>query len=214
MADARVCIVAGMIEPDRSCEIPTDGIDAGAMRESMASVNDSFGRVLASSNAKWVVIGVCALMIVMGGVFSAVAADAYRDGEATRAWPSTTGQILTADVEESVRQERRDNGSYRERRTYTPKVTYAYAIQGVDLAGHRIRADDMGGDRDHAFDAINEYPVGSIVDVYYNPDDPGSSVLQPGADTRAVWLFGGMGGLFVILGLAGLIRMTLVRRGG
>ena len=179
----------------------------------MAGFSVRFGAVRQSSTAKWVVAGVGALMIVMGGVFGAVAADNYRDGEATKAWPSTTGQILTADVDEEVRRERRDNGSYRERRTYTPRITYAYTIQGIEYTGHRIRTDDSGGDRDKAFDTINEYPVGSTVDVFYDPENPDSAVLKQGADTVAVWVFGGVGGLFVVLGLVGVVGATVFRRG-
>ena len=179
----------------------------------MAALSVRFGAMRQSSTAKWVVAGVGALMIVMGGVFGAVAADNYRDGEATKAWPSTTGHILTADVEEDSRRERRDNGSYRTRYTYTPRITYAYTIQGIEYTGHRIRADDSGGDRDKAFDTINEYPVGSLVDVFYDPENPDSAVLKQGADTVAVWLFGGVGGLFVVLGLVGVVGATVLRRG-
>jgi hypothetical protein len=179
----------------------------------MAGFSVRFGVARQSSTAKWVVTAVGALMIVMGGVFGAVAADNYRDGEATKAWPSTTGQILTVGVDEDVRRERRDNGSYRERRTYTPMVTYAYTIQGTEYTGHRIRADASGGDRDKAFDTINEYPVGSLVDVFYDPEHPDAAVLKQGADTVAVWLFGGVGGIFVVLGLVGVVGATVLRRG-
>ena len=179
----------------------------------MASFNVSYGRYRTFSNAKWIVAAVAAIMILIGGVLSAVAYDNYRDGEETKAWPATTGEILSADVEEEERRDRRDNGTYRTRYTYTPRVTYAYTIQGIEYTGHRIRADDSGGDRDKAFDTINDYPVGSIVDVFYDPGDPRSSVLKQGSDPVSVWVFGGIGGLFLALGLAGVGWMTLFRRG-
>lgn len=179
----------------------------------MASFNVSVGRTRRIANTKWVVIGISAVMILVGGVLGAVAYDNYRDGEATKAWPSTSGEILSAQVDQDVRTERQDNGTIRERRTYRPLVTYSYTIQGVEYTGNRIRADDSGGDRDKAFDTINSYPVGSIVDVFYDPADPGSAVLRQGADTVAVWLFGGIGGLFVVLGLVGVVGTTVLGRG-
>lgn len=166
-----------------------------------------------ASTAKWVIAGVAAVLILIGGVFAAIAYDNYQDGEATKAWPSTSGEVLSANVEEKERRERDSDGRSRTRYTYTPRVTYAYTIQGVDYTGHRIRADDSGGDRDKAFDTINDFPVGSTVDVYYDPSNPSSSVLRQGADPVAVWLFGGIGGLFLVLGLVGVIGMTVFRRG-
>lgn len=179
----------------------------------MARLNVSLGGTRRITNAKWIVIGVCAVMTLLGGILSAVAYDTHRDGEATKAWPSTSGEILSSRVDQDVRQERQDNGTIRERTTYRADITYSYTIQGVKYTGHRIRADDTGGDRDKAYDTVNEYPVGSIVDVFYDPADPGSSVLRQGADTVAVWMFGGIGGLFVVLGLVGLGSTAILGRG-
>lgn len=179
----------------------------------MVRINGAIGSVRTSSTMGWVAIGVCALMVVMGGIFAAVAYDNYRDGEATKAWPATSGEILSSSVDQEVRQERQDNGTIRERRTYRPVISYSYTIQGVEYTGHRIRADDSGGSRDKAFDTMNAYPVGSIVDVYYDPADPASSVLRQGADPVAVWLFGGIGSLFLVLGVVGVVGTTVVRRG-
>lgn len=179
----------------------------------MATFNVSLGRTRRIANTKWVVIGICAVMILVGGVLGAVAYDTHRDGEATKAWPSTSGEILSSRVEEEERRDRDSDGRNRTRYTYTARVTYAYTIQGIDYTGHRIRADDTGGDRDKAFDTINDFPVGSTVDVYYDPSDPASSVLRQGADPVAVWLFVGIGALFVVLGLAGAVGTTIFRRG-
>jgi hypothetical protein len=179
----------------------------------MVRFNGVAGSVRRSSTARWVVVAVGAVMVLMGGIFGAVAYDNYRDGEATKAWPSTSGQILTANVDEEERRDRDSDGRIRTRYTYTPRISYAYTIQGVEYTGHRIRADDSGGDRDKAFDTINDFPVGSIVNVYYDPSDPGSSVLKQGADPVAVWVFGGVGGVFMILGLVGVVGTTVLRRG-
>jgi hypothetical protein len=174
--------------------------------------NGGLNRLRASVTVIWVVLGVGAVMILMGGIFGAVAADSYRDGEETRRWTETTGEILSADVETEERRDRRSNGSMRTRTSYTPVVTYGYEVDGVAYTGHRIRADDVGGDRERAFDTINDYPVGSVTTVYYDPDNPGSAVLKQGADPVAVYLFGGVGGLFLVLGLAGVVGALVMRR--
>ena len=61
------------------------------------------------------------------------------------------------------------------------EVRYRYEVQGVAYSGHRVRAfgpnhfDQASADAERA-----PFPVGAKVRVYYQPDNPSTSVLIPG----------------------------------
>jgi hypothetical protein len=145
-----------------------------------------------------------AIFVVVGGILLALGVNNYRDGEATKSWESTSARVLSADVREDVDTKRDSNGRSRTRTTYKPVIRYEYMVDGNSYQGNRIRFGDYQGGEDRAYDAINRYPAGSNVPVYYDPANPGDAVLEQGADQTGVYLFGGIGGGFVIIGLAAL----------
>jgi len=58
-----------------------------------------------------------------------------------------------------------------------PRVRYAFAANGRSFVGERISfGDDTGGANTQA--TLARYPVGREVTVYFDPDDPGDSVLE------------------------------------
>ena len=87
-------------------------------------------------------------------------------------WPSTRGRIVSVRVVPAFR---RGRSTF-----YTPGVRYRYEVKGQRYHGDRLR---WGGGvysnvRQFAEDTIAKYPVGSEVDVHYNPQDPKQSVLH------------------------------------
>lgn len=144
------------------------------------------------------------MLVLTGALFVVLVVDDYRKGHAFVAWPSTTGVILSTTVEEDMRTDRTSHGRRRTRRTYTPAVRYEYVVEDTTYLGHRIRAGDYGGDEGWAYGVANRYPVGTEATVYYNSDDPGSTVLEQGADRSRVYLFGGTGVIFALIGLVAL----------
>lgn len=162
--------------------------------------------------AKRIALGVGLVLALVGSLFVALAVGDYREGEETKGRPAITGQILSAEVNEDVRRDRNSDGGTRTRRTYTSAITYEYLVDGTTFQGHRIKADDASGSQSRAYEIINRYPVGSDATVYYDPDDPGSAVLEQGADMTRVYLFGGVGGVFALVGLAALAVTGLVGR--
>ena len=83
------------------------------------------------------------------------------------------------------------------------------------------------GHRYHGHDLVDDALVDAVVDPAADADGGRSlrrvdaaaaltelqSQYADGADPVAVWLFGGIGGLFLVLGLVGVIGMTVFRRG-
>jgi len=87
----------------------------------------------------------------LGAIFVGVGINGYRDGQATESWPSTSGRVTSANVQENVETRRDMNDRPRTERTYTPAVRYEYTIGGRSYLGHRVKADDYGGGADRAY---------------------------------------------------------------
>ena len=49
------------------------------------------------------------------------------------------------------------------------------------IAFHFLLGPHIGSNREEAQDMVDGYAVGTTVEVYYDPQDPAVSVLQPGA---------------------------------
>ncbi len=148
----------------------------------------------------------------LGAIFVAVGIGGYRDGQATESWPTTNGRVISADVQESIETRRDMNDRRRTEYTYRASVQYEYTVGERTYLGHRIKADDYSGGADRAYRIVNRYLAGSDVTVFYNPDDPGQAVLETGADTMGVYLFGGVGALFTVIGLASLAAAAVLFR--
>ena len=147
---------------------------------------------------------------VLGGfglLIIAIVIAALREAIAMKSWPVATGRIVESKVEE-YRQSAGSSGTYagsRARMTlYRPVVRYQYEVNGKRFHGDRI-AQSPGWNRgvaDFAAAVTQRYPVGSTVDVRYNPKRPNEAVLEP--RTPRSWIFA----LAIALALLGLaLRM-------
>lgn len=91
--------------------------------------------------------------------------------KASQAWPSTTGRVLFSSVEQRRRRKKRD--------FYCPKVRYEYTVSGKQYQGGALSFGQMVlSDYDAAAQKAAQYPVGSMVQVYYNPENPADAVLE------------------------------------
>jgi hypothetical protein len=144
------------------------------------------------------------VFFLVGTILGAIAVNNYRDGEATKSWTPTTARVISAEVQEKVDTVRESNGGRRSRYTYTPVVWYEYDVDGRTYQGHQVKADNYSGSQAGAYNTVNRYPVGEEVTAYFDPGDPSRAVLEQGADSTGVYLFGGIGSLFGFIGLGAL----------
>jgi hypothetical protein len=126
---------------------------------------------------------------------------ALRDkGEATRKWPSTSGQVLASDVV-AVRVGRSFDVPILNRRLLRDRTTYSYKVDGVTYRSDRV---SFGAQAYATFSlfarkAALRFTPGGSVEVFYNPRSPSEAVLVRGAPGQAlVWL-----AAIALLGLAG-----------
>ena len=111
-------------------------------------------------------------------------------------WPTTDGLVVSSYVDEH---------GILEDTTYSPVVIYDYDVDGAHLQGNRVTSSTFrSSERSWAEEVVNRYPVGEVVLVYYDPENPGNAVLEPGMD-QSTWILIGIGGLFASIGIVGAV---------
>ena len=143
-------------------------------------------------SSAFVRVGGSLLVFVGALVFLGYMARVYSQAEAVRQWPTAQGEILKTWV--SVRSDSEDD-------EYVPEVRYRYTVEGQTYTGDRLRAAPVSaGSRNGAERMLAAYPQGAVVRVYYNPQNPAESVLEPGV-ARSFWFFLAGGVAWVFVGL-------------
>lgn len=154
-----------------------------------------------------------AVTAVIGLVLINVSRQVAAKAEAIRSWPTTSGTITVAKTVTKT------TGTGTERRTYlAPYVEYKYSVGGEEYTGSRISIGpeevrsvgiDIKGAEVKVVDsegkkAIKKYSVGKEIPVYYNPDNPKDTVLEPYAPSGSnVLLIAGIA--FGIVGALGAV---------
>ena len=98
---------------------------------------------------------------------------AARWGKSSENWPTVKGQITRANVQ---RYGGRNAG-------YHPSIAYSYRLDGTWYEAKRIEFGTpllIWNSKDNATRLVSKYPKGSKATIYYHPDKPTLSTLQPG----------------------------------
>lgn len=139
------------------------------------------------------------IVTVVGGIFALVGAiilgvGAYVRGraQASRQWPMVLGQVVSSRITSSSSSE---GGT-----TYEPDIHYAFDVGGRAYNSRRVAFGGFtstSNPRD-AEKHTARYPVGAVVQVYYNPANPQDATLERRAG-NAGFLFA-FGGCFFVIG--------------
>ena len=137
------------------------------------------------------------------------------EAKASAKWPSVSGTILSSDV--SVSQSTSGSGSKKKTSTvYQPSISYKYEVNGKAYTSSRVTTSDYSSSSSkRAYRIVNKYPEGSTATIYYNPDEPYLSVLEPGATFMSYvpfacgLIFGGVGVLIMLGGIFGMLKRIL-----
>ena len=100
-----------------------------------------------------------------------------KKAQESTAWPSLGGVITNAWIEENTEYD--EDGSST---TYTPKWEYKFQVQGYEYTSQKISFGGTTGygRRKRAQEELVKFPANSHVRVYYDPNDPNTSVLIQG----------------------------------
>ena len=141
-----------------------------------------------NSGAGWLIL-VPVLAILSGVVLILVAISLGRKAKASLQWPAVPGTVLLSQLVE-------DNSG--EFTSYLPLVTYAYAVNGQAFQSSRVAFVASKSRK-----VIAKYPKGNAVQVYFDPQQPSTSVLEKGGSTRFMVFIG----IALIIGgcVAGLV---------
>jgi hypothetical protein len=95
-----------------------------------------------------------------------------RNASKSQSWPATTGRILSSEVEQRYSSE---SGT-----SFYPQIVFEYDVQGQRYKSNQINfgAQASYGMTSVAQNKILQYPVGRLVPVSYNPENPTQAVLE------------------------------------
>lgn len=155
------------------------------------SIRGSAGIIVAA------ILGLIALWILLRALRGWAAASA------SRAWLTASGRVLNSSLIRTQRRGTSGGGSY------IPMIVYEYQVDGKVYRGNRYAfGSQIGtGFTGIASRVVDQYPEGSTVDVYYNPDNPAEAVLKRSAG-------GSWGNLLMAGVLIAAAVIVLVRFGG
>ena len=142
----------------------------------------------------------CLSSILAMGIFLLVGAglsfwgwNILQNARASAAWPTAEGRVTKSEVTLSTDAEGADS--------YSPEVTYTYTVDSTSHTNDTIKfGENAYGSRKKAEGIAANYPVGRNVTVYYDPEQPGRSVLEPGVSAGS-YIVLGIGVFFILLTL-------------
>jgi hypothetical protein len=133
------------------------------------------------------------IFFVVGGGLAYWGWTVLQKAQASTSWPSVSGRVVESDV--SYWND--EDGNY-----YRPEVSFEYTVDGRQYEATRINfsSDQSYDTTDDAWEVANRYPTGETVSVYYDPEEPETAVLEPGATTGSYLLLA-IGAVFILVSL-------------
>jgi hypothetical protein len=147
------------------------------------------------------------LWITIGLLLAGIGLSTLRKWFVSARWPQVPARIVASEVKAAVRLE--------ERRMYQPVVRYVLAAEGQEISGDQFASVGRLYDSEsRARQEIDKFPVGMVVIVRCNPQNPTEAILdRSGAVTGFSLLLLGLGlaaAPLVVAGWFGLLVWPLV----
>ncbi|MDQ1769835.1 DUF3592 domain-containing protein [Labilibaculum sp. A4] len=117
---------------------------------------------------------VFAVAFIIGGWFfyKNISQTIVEEANASKSWPAVEGTVTLADISTSI-----SDGT----KMYASNIVYKYIVEGKEYSGTRISTvDGSSSSASSAKKDIQKYAAGSSVTVYYDPELPDASLLEPG----------------------------------
>ena len=122
---------------------------------------------------------------------------ARKKAQESAGWPATSGEVIHSGVRRESSVDTDGDTSY----SYYPDIQYRFQVGGQVYTGDKISFGMRTGygRSSKAQEKANQYPAGTRVHVYYNPQKPTEAVLDRAAKNSTVVLV--VGGVFLLMGL-------------
>lgn len=156
-------------------------------------------------------IAFCSVFIAVGCGIMTFGVRQRAQMRASREWPLTEGVVERIEVK---REWQSGSKGRHGRWLYSPYVAYAYDVDGVRRVNDRfgiIKSSSSKADAAQRF--VEEHPIGSRIDVRYNPADPTDSVLDmadaPERSFVDEWMLTAVGAVFALFGAGFLLIISM-----
>ena len=112
-----------------------------------------------------------ALLLIIKGIHTS------RKSRFSQSWPTTTGTILSSSVEYHAD----DHPSYE-------NSIYEYVIDGTRISSDHIDYGNPRRTEPEAKSLAAQFPVGQMIQIYYDPANPRIAVLRHSGSRHGLWL--------------------------
>jgi len=144
------------------------------------------------------------ILVLMGPIFIGKGGyEIYRTVNA-QGWPTAQGEITSSSVEtkETIRVGKPSTARYE------LNITYRYTVGGNAYSSDRLTFGSINKNSEsYANQQLADYPIGTAVEVHYNPEDPREAALKVGV-TLWTWANLLIGVVGPVLGVP-LLRWTV-----
>ncbi len=135
-------------------------------------------------NGLRIAFSVAAVALIIFGLFT------MREVSRSRGWAETSGRVIASNINQFT-----NKGTT----TYRPLIMYSYAVSGIRFMSSRIAFHSLGSrDRAEATRITARYPIGTSVDVFYDPQNPEQAVLERGGNPWLPIIVGGIFSMFAV----------------
>jgi hypothetical protein len=149
-----------------------------------------------------VLFGGIGFLLILIGLINADKADV------THEWPVVQGVVTQSSMRAHRSHHTHRHGGIHTYYSYEPIVEYNYTVNGAHYTSARIGYGAYRFNHAKCQEFLSQYPIGAMVQVYYDPQQPQAAVLETGAH--------GLIGLYIVGGfllLAGFVGggMTILQ---
>jgi hypothetical protein len=161
-------------------------------------------RVKRSKGLNIILIVIFLIVTIFGlGIFF-YSLSLFKSAWASRSWPTTSGIVVSSSVD-SYWSESETGSSKSTTLMYSAKIIYKYTADETDYTSQKISFGDYDSNNSREIQAVvDRYPLNSDVLVYYNPENPEMSVLEPGK-------LGGVAILFIAGAVISIVGILLLK---
>jgi len=142
------------------------------------------------------------IFIVVGVAIFGLGINLYKKAKASETWPTVDGVVFSSEV-----------SSYKDSKKntrYSANVNYSYMIENKEYTSNDISMSEVTSSNVSSAEKIcKQYPEGTKVKVFYNPENPDESLLIPGT-SFVVYLPMIAGAIFLLIGIV-LVGKPIVK---
>jgi hypothetical protein len=134
------------------------------------------------------------IVVIFGNLLIFWGLQTHYDEKNSQYWPSTTGTVIQTEL---IRNCCRGGVSY------TPRWTYEYYINSKKYSSYRTTFGSTKAypNKIKAQNVLSLHPVGSKVNLIYNPEKHNKAALQLSSSPSFIWLVIFTGGLIMLVGI-------------